>query len=201
MDRIDDITDLDSSDDDDDQAGEEYGHSSSLGLVSSSDALGNDSSRVGIVCRQSIVVFGIVAIIVCTSALIGVAITKHPLGDTLDVTEAYTDGAYTGEDGQLLLERAERVMTACSEEKLYEDMSDCQSLCRRAMCCFDDPDSEYSCQDDPAHECAVFFGCEALMEPPGYTSTSYDYDAAYGEEMYNKEYEMKSEIEMEQYQG
>lgn len=76
-------------------------------------------------------------------------------------------------NGQTLLEKAERIMYACSETMLNQDMSECQTLCRRAMCCFEDPDSMYGCQDDPAHECAVHFGCEALMEPPEY-ETSYD---------------------------
>ena len=196
MPRIDDITDLVDSSDEDDQssASEEYGHSSSRGIVSARDLSGTR-------CRQVIVVIGIVAVIVCTSALIGVAITEHKLGDPLGATTTYIDGAPTGDNGQMWLEKAERVMTVCSEEKLDEDRSDCQSLCRRAMCCFEDPDSEYSCQDDPAHECAVFFGCEALMEPPAYIGTSNDYDAGVEEEMYDKEFEVEYEIGMEEYLG
>ncbi|EJK67772.1 hypothetical protein THAOC_11153, partial [Thalassiosira oceanica] len=67
-----------------------------------------------------------------------------------------------------------------------------QSLCRRAMCCFEDPDSMYGCQDDPAHECAVHFGCEALMVPPEYTS----YDLAMEEEL-----QMELETEMSEGQS
>jgi len=95
-------------------------------------------------------------------------------------------------NGQTLLEKAERIMTACSESRLNEDMSECQSLCRRAMCCFEDPDSMYGCQDDPAHECAVHFGCEALMVPPEYTS----YDLAMEEEL-----QMELETEMSEGQS
>ena len=63
-----------------------------------------------------------------------------------------------------LLEIAERVITACSEDKLNEDMKECQSLCHSRMCCFEESGSDYSCQLDTSKNCAVYAGCEALVE-------------------------------------
>ena len=51
---------------------------------------------------------------------------------------------------------------ACSERSLNEDMSACQKLCHGNLCCFDE--GEYSCKDDESKDCAVFAGCEALIE-------------------------------------
>ena len=49
---------------------------------------------------------------------------------------------------QLLLEMAERVITACDIDKLHVDRSECQSLCHDTMCCFDESEDGYGCQDD-----------------------------------------------------
>ena len=68
------------------------------------------------------------------------------------------------EQEQQLLEIAERVITACSEDKLNEDMKECQSLCHSRMCCFEESGSDYSCQLDTSKNCAVYAGCEALVE-------------------------------------
>eukprot|EP00579_Thalassiosira_antarctica_P029764 CAMPEP_0202029308 /NCGR_PEP_ID=MMETSP0905-20130828/63907_1 /ASSEMBLY_ACC=CAM_ASM_000554 /TAXON_ID=420261 /ORGANISM="Thalassiosira antarctica, Strain CCMP982" /LENGTH=279 /DNA_ID=CAMNT_0048593057 /DNA_START=78 /DNA_END=917 /DNA_ORIENTATION=- len=66
------------------------------------------------------------------------------------------------QEQQQLLEIAERVVTACSENKLNGDMSECQKLCHSNMCCFES--GEYSCEDDESKDCAVYAGCEALVQ-------------------------------------
>jgi len=70
--------------------------------------------------------------------------------------------AYQAPEQQRLLELAQQVLSACSESKLNEDISDCQHLCRSNLCCFEK--GQYSCEDDEEKECAVYAGCEALME-------------------------------------
>ena len=58
---------------------------------------------------------------------------------------------------QLLLEMAERVITACDIDKLHVDRSECQSLCHDTMCCFDETSEDgYGCQDDVSKDCAVY---------------------------------------------
>ena len=66
------------------------------------------------------------------------------------------------DDGQKLLEIAERVITACAESNLNADVTECQKLCKGALCCFDD--GEHSCADDESKACGVYGGCEALIE-------------------------------------
>ena len=61
-----------------------------------------------------------------------------------------------------MLETAERVVMACSESKLNENLSDCQNLCTSHLCCFETGD--YGCQDDASKDCAVYAACEALVE-------------------------------------
>ena len=56
---------------------------------------------------------------------------------------------------QHLLEMAERVVTACSDNG---NRSDCRTMCDGYMCCFD------SCEDDERKQCAVYAGCEVLIE-------------------------------------
>ena len=63
---------------------------------------------------------------------------------------------------QQMLEMAERVIIACSENRLDEDLAECQNLCHSKMCCFESGD--YSCESDESKECAVYAGCEALVE-------------------------------------
>ena len=52
--------------------------------------------------------------------------------------------------------------SACSENKLNEDMSECQKNCQSSICCFES--GEYSSEEDEFKDCAVYAGCEALVE-------------------------------------
>ena len=65
-------------------------------------------------------------------------------------------------DEQQLLETAERVVIACSESKLDDNLSEYQKLCKSKLCCFENGD--YGCQDDASKDCAVYAACEALVE-------------------------------------
>mmetsp|Transcript_23728 Transcript_23728/g.49662 ORF Transcript_23728/g.49662 Transcript_23728/m.49662 type:complete len:172 (-) Transcript_23728:465-980(-) len=66
------------------------------------------------------------------------------------------------DDQQRLLEIAEEVVSACSEDKLNRDLSECQQLCRERTCCFEE-EEEYSCEDDGDKDCPVYAGCQALI--------------------------------------
>ena len=107
--------------------------------------------------RQVLVITAMVAIIAVSSWAIGYAVMNPN-------AQSYSPVVVGGEEGgeQHLLEVAERVITACSESKLNEDISECQKLCHSRLCCFES--DEYSCEDDESKECAVYAGCEALVE-------------------------------------
>ena len=72
-------------------------------------------------------------------------------------------GEHTHVGNQELFETAERVITACSESRLNEDMTECQNLCHDKLCCFDTV-RKYNCENDENKACAVFAGCEALID-------------------------------------
>ena len=110
--------------------------------------------------RQVVVIISLVGIILGSAVAIGYAV----IGSGNNVQSSYLAGA------QEELEIAERVITACDEDKLNDDMSACQHLCHGSMCCFET--DEYGCQDDVSKNCAVYAGCEALVTgiPLGGTS-------------------------------
>jgi len=65
--------------------------------------------------------------------------------------------------GQEMLELAEQITTACGKSSLTDGSSSCQELCHDHMCCVEE-DDEYSCRNDETKDCAVYAGCEALIE-------------------------------------
>ena len=109
-------------------------------------------------CRQIIVILTLIGIIVAASLAIGYAVINGDPSKLPHFT-ASDDGV---PDQQQLLEIAERVVTACSENELNEDRSECQQLCHSKLCCFES--GEYSCEEDESKDCAVYAGCEALVE-------------------------------------
>ena len=111
-----------------------------------------------LLCRQTIIIFSLVGIIVAASLAIGYAVIN---GDPSKLPH-FTASDDGGPDQQQLLEIAERVVTACSENELNEDRSECQQLCHSKLCCFES--GEYSCEEDESKDCAVYAGCEALVE-------------------------------------
>ena len=103
-----------------------------------------------LVAKQVLILLTLLGVIVGACVAIGYAV--------LGAREASPP---VGEN-ELLLQTAERVITACSELQLNEDMSECQNLCHARMCCFDS--GKYNCEKDENKACAVFAGCEALVD-------------------------------------
>jgi hypothetical protein len=158
MSRIVDITDLvDEADSDDDEV---IGHNSGIGGVAGAKSNGPTRSYgpggVGggnFMIRQALILVALVGIIAAASLAIGFAVP--PSAFTLG------GGSVEGNE-QELFETAERVVMACSESALNEDMKACQKICKRNMCCFET--GKYSCKDDEKKMCAAYAGCEALVE-------------------------------------
>jgi len=102
---------------------------------------------------------GIIAIISAASLAIALAVTNSE-----HERKPYSPSQLSvdNDEQQNLLEVAEHINLACSEHRLNEDMTECQRLCHTSLCCFDSGD--YSCEDDTAKDCAVYAGCEALVD-------------------------------------
>jgi len=111
---------------------------------------------VGLFCRQTILIFSLVGIIIAASVVIGYAVVNN------EPSEKPYSVVANGKSEQALLEIAERVVTVCSESRLDKNMSKCQKLCKKNMCCFES--GEYSCEDDERKTCAAYAGCKALIE-------------------------------------
>ena len=170
MNRIADITDLDistySSDSDDDVIfpGHRVGNSSknnnNNNRYGPSSSCGDTSTPF---FRKTVVIISLVGIIIGASAAIGYTVINS--ATTVSLLSA-ADGSGSGSDinngQQHLLEMAERVITACDENRINEDISECQKLCYSRMCCFEK--DEYGCQADAGKDCAVYAGCEALVQ-------------------------------------
>ena len=107
--------------------------------------------------RQVVVIISLVGIILGSAVAIGYAV----IGSGNNVQSSYLSTSNKG--AQEELELAERVISACGETNLINDKSECQTLCHGSMCCFEN-DDEYGCQDDLSKDCAVYAGCEALIE-------------------------------------
>mmetsp|Transcript_30906 Transcript_30906/g.52395 ORF Transcript_30906/g.52395 Transcript_30906/m.52395 type:complete len:231 (-) Transcript_30906:424-1116(-) len=153
MSRIVDITDLvDEADSDDEEV---IGHSSGIGGVTRKNSGGQRSYGPGgsFIARQALILLALVAIIVAASLAIGFAVPSSALS---------SGGGSAEGNEQALFETAERVIIACSESALNEDMKACQKICKRNMCCFET--GTYSCKTDEKKMCAAYAGCEALVE-------------------------------------
>lgn len=108
-------------------------------------------------CRKAIVVVSLVGMIIAACLAIGYVVVSHDPSERSPYSVVEN-----GIPEQSLLEIAERVVTSCSEHSLDKDRSECQKLCRTRMCCFESGD--YSCEDDGSKACAVYAGCDALVE-------------------------------------
>lgn len=112
-------------------------------------------------CRQAVIVIALVGMIMGASMAIGYAVIGADPNSAPGSTRG-GGGVKEDERGQQkLLETAERVVQACAESRLDRDMSECQKLCKKSMCCFEG--GEYSCAEDERKDCAVYAGCEALV--------------------------------------
>ena len=188
MNRIDNIDDLIDEGDDSDSSDEGYdieklgrgNNNSSNGVNMRTNAKrlqngsgAHESRLLALRYRRIFAITSLVAIIIGASVAIGMAVTKSELDENDDVVALNVLGGSGSPDTnnndttqqQTLLEMAERVIQSCSEHSLDRDMSECQNLCHSKMCCFEEDEmSEYSCQDDDSKECAVYAGCEALVQ-------------------------------------
>ena len=168
MSKVVDITDLvdDGSDSSDDE--DIIGHSSeggALGILSKSGSNSNITKQTkgyglggsghNFLSKQLFILFMLLGIIIGSCVAIGYAV----LGARETIPEI-GENLHLG--NQQLLETAERVVTACSEGRLDEDMSECQNLCHGKLCCFDS--GKYNCGNDESKACSVFAGCEALVD-------------------------------------
>ena len=190
--RVTDITDLVLDDssvdidhgqdiDSDDNAAERNNNNSSLEVTtgSSSDIEngrrgegGRDESYSSSwLCRQAIVLIALVGVIIGASLAILYAVNNtqdynsHTQSPYLIIPSSSSGNDMdSNEKEQELIEIAERVIVACGTNKLDEDMKECQNLCRSRMCCFEESGSDYSCELDTSKDCAVYAGCEALVE-------------------------------------
>ena len=168
---INDLVDDSGDDSDDDTYGGTLpsgsGRRGSIGSMSTKNSQGRNQKKKRpsygppagslLMFRQVIFLVSLVGIIAAASVAIGYAMIgsggpSNPL----------RGGGGRQDDGQKLLEIAERVITACAESNLNADMTECQKLCKGALCCFDE--GEYSCADDESKACGVYGGCEALVE-------------------------------------
>ncbi len=160
MSRIVDITDLvDEADSDEEEV---IGHSSRVGGVTKADSGGGSTRSYGPggksgFSRQATILMALAAIIVAASLAIGFAVPY----DSSALSFGGSSSSGKGNE-QALFETAERVVIACSESALNEDMKACQKICKRNMCCFET--GKYSCKDDDKKMCAAYAGCEALVE-------------------------------------
>ena len=186
--RVTDITDLvlddssvDIEDSDDNNVAERKNNNSSLEVTtgSSSDIENGRHSKGGrdgsysssLLCRQTIVLIALVGVIIGASLAIFYAVNNtqdynsHTQSPYLIIPSSSSGNDIdSNEQEQELLEIAERVIVACGTNKLDEDMKECQNLCRSRMCCFEESGSDYSCELDTSKDCAVYAGCEALVE-------------------------------------
>jgi len=160
MNRINDITDLvdDSSDSDDDTI---VGHASSTRTIKHKNTNKTQQHTNGpSVFRLAVILVSLMAIIAAAGFGLLLAITENKKSSNSNATGGGGEEARALEQ-QELLEVAESVVTACSEEQLDIDMGPCQTICHASLCCFEE--EEYSCEDDEDKECAVYGGCEALV--------------------------------------
>lgn len=113
---------------------------------------------------QCVVVLSLIGMLALTSLAIGYTVVKYRLNRIVGGTGEIVDDGDDESREQELLEMAEHVVLACSEETLDADMSECQELCHSRMCCFET--GIYSCEEEEGRDCAVYAGCEALVGVP-----------------------------------
>lgn len=158
---INDLVDEDESDDDDD----DKIVSSSMPTITGAQS---KKKKVGsaLLYRQVLMIVALVGIIAAASVAIGYAVIRSDSPDQWMPSMRGGDASLQVENDnpqeqQQLLEIAERVITACAESRLDQNMSECQQLCHGRECCFED--ENYTCEDDEKKNCGVYAGCANLM--------------------------------------
>lgn len=155
---IEDLVQEDSSDSDDSEDGVRAPSADAYDSNGTGCQQKRKAGRVPPLCyRQMLIIVSLVGIIIAASAAIGYAVLNSNGGE-----KAYSAPESDDSGGQTLLETAERINVVCSEYRLNNDRRDCQEMCYTKLCCFEEGD--YSCVEDDREECAVYAGCEALVE-------------------------------------
>jgi len=168
--RIDNLNDLVDEDSESDVEGIDSGRWFEPSHPSGGTTRKKSYRNASVFCRQALVIVAFVGIIIGASVGIravvisgGGPFNHSSLAVALATPSSTVGGSITVVlEQQRLLEIAERVVSACSEYKLNEDLSDCQKLCHSNMCCFEK--GQYSCEDDESKDCAVYAGCEGLFD-------------------------------------
>mmetsp|Transcript_28331 Transcript_28331/g.57768 ORF Transcript_28331/g.57768 Transcript_28331/m.57768 type:complete len:261 (+) Transcript_28331:47-829(+) len=115
------------------------------------------------------IAIGVVCLIVLTSTMMGVylfRLEEDDQPDSLSQTDlratelTISDSNGTQED---LFRLARNIDRACSEDQLNVDMTECKSLCKNEMCCFEE-DPAYNCAADREKSCVVHAGCKGLVD-------------------------------------
>jgi hypothetical protein len=174
MSRIVDITDLVDDESESDDNEDIIGHSSEGGAFSVLTKTGSDSrltnptkaygpGGVGFsfFSKQFLILFALGCVIVGACVAIGYAV-MNDTGMPKNAGNKTNLSVKSGGNQQQLLETAERIITACSEKRLNKDMTECQTLCKSSMCCFGS--GKYNCEKDASKSCALYAGCEALVD-------------------------------------
>lgn len=85
------------------------------------------------------------------------SILDTPLEQPSDTTALNI--SYTEEE---LLRLSERIVEACDEQKLDEDMAPCQHLCKNVLCCFEE-ERQYNCWGERPKLCLAHAACRELV--------------------------------------
>mmetsp|Transcript_19936 Transcript_19936/g.41187 ORF Transcript_19936/g.41187 Transcript_19936/m.41187 type:complete len:1004 (-) Transcript_19936:240-3251(-) len=113
----------------------------------------------------------ILVVVICVSAILVVGFAVINGGDLRRSAITSSNPGLKGSislnsptELQLLLETSEKVVTVCSADNLNKDMTECFNLCHTKICCFEDKNGPYNCEDDTSKLCGVYAGCEALTK-------------------------------------
>ncbi len=114
--------------------------------------------------RRRRLVVGTVGIIFVATILIGILVNNSKNADSTTTTSsgANLQVSNTLTKEQKLLDLAEQIISACSEEQLTQDRSECERLCNGKMCCFElhTTNEKSKCKEK---DCPAYAGCEALL--------------------------------------
>ncbi|KAL7472278.1 hypothetical protein ACHAXS_012611 [Conticribra weissflogii] len=128
-----------------------------------------DSNKSTAIFKIIAVAIGVVCLIVVSSIMMGIFLFRLEEGDptdSLSQTKLQSTELKLSDSNGTQEERfqlARNIDRACSEDQLNVDMSECKSLCKREMCCFEE-DPAYNCAADREKSCVAHAGCKGLVE-------------------------------------
>ena len=113
---------------------------------------------------RSLALVAISLTILTAGVAIGALLVNSGPGATRNATLRDAGGP-AAQDLQRLLEIAERVVLACDARRRDEESdAECRDLCEGNMCCVEGAWDGASCRGGDTRVCAVYAGCEALLE-------------------------------------